>query len=236
MKELALSAYEMYGIRISRSQLASLEHYEQQLIAWNARYNLTAVKEPEKIRTRHFLDSLTCLCVMRKSSMEKVIDIGTGAGFPGLPIKIIQPGIKLTLVDSVGKKAEFCRHIVSELKLEGVEVIQSRAEEIGRDGRHRQRYDWALARAVALLPILLEYTLPLVRVGGSVLAMKGESAHSEVHNGENAMKVLGGHLREVLPVHLPGVAEDHHLIVVDKVAATPDGYPRRIGIPAKRPL
>ena len=236
MKELASSAYEMYGIRISQSQLASLEYYEQQLIAWNARYNLTAIKDPDKIRVRHFLDSLSCLCVMRKSSMEKVIDIGTGAGFPGLPIKIVQPGIELTLVDSVGKKTEFCRHIVRELKLEGVKVIQSRAEEIGKEGRHRQRYDWALARAVAVLPTLLEYTLPLVRVGGSVLAMKGESAHSEVQNGENAMKVLGGHLREVLQVQLPGVAEDHHLIVVDKVAATPDGYPRRIGIPAKRPL
>ena len=236
MKEIARLAYELFGIHVSRAQLTALEVYQDKLLEWNTRYNLTAIKEPDKIRVRHFLDSLTCLSVMRGSRMERVIDVGTGAGFPGLPIKIIQPEIQLTLIDSVEKKTDFCQHIVEELQLKGVQVIKSRAEEIGRSSQHRQQYDWALARAVAILPSLLEYLLPLTRVGGAALAMKGESAHSEAHSAENAMRLLGGHLREVVQVHLPGVAEDHYMVVVDKVAATPDEFPRRTGVPAKRPL
>lgn len=236
MRELAQLAYEMYAIRLSPSQVSALETYEKQLIKWNAQYNLTAIRDPKQIRIRHFLDSLTCLLVMRDPAPEYVIDIGSGAGFPGLPLKIVQPSIQMTVVDSVGKKVKFCQHIVQTLKLEGMKVIQGRAEELGQLSQHRQRYDWALARAVAILPSLLEYLLPFVRIGGSVLAMKGESAHSEAHASEHALRVLGGHLREILPVRLPGVAEDHYLVVVDKVAATPPGYPRRVGVPLKRPL
>jgi 16S rRNA (guanine527-N7)-methyltransferase len=146
------------------------------------------------------------------------------------------PKTQLTLVESVGKKAEFCRHVVKILDLEGVEVVQVRAEVIGQDPDHRERYDWAVARAVAILPVLAEYLLPLVRVGGSMLAMKGESGPAEAHSAERALKVLGGHLRQLLPVTLPGVAEERYLVVIDKVAATPMAYPRKVGIPAKRPL
>lgn len=236
MREVAQLAYDLFAIRLTQSQLSALEIYEQQLIKWNTQYNLTAIKDPEQIRIRHFLDSLTCLLVMRDSAIERVIDVGSGAGFPGLPIKIVHSTIQMTLVDSVGKKVKFCQHIVQKLNLEGVRVIQGRVEELGHHPQHRQRYDWALARAVAILPALLEYLLPFVRIGGSVLAMKGESAHSEAHSAEHALRVLGGHLREILPVKLPGVAEDHFLVVVDKVAATPPGYPRRVGVPVKRPL
>jgi 16S rRNA (guanine527-N7)-methyltransferase len=165
-----------------------------------------------------------------------VIDVGTGAGFPGLPLKILYPNMHLTLVESVGKKASFCRHIVKTLGLEGVEVIQDRAENVGQMPAHRETYDWALARAVAILPVLAEYLLPLVKVGGAMLAMKGESGPAEAHASEHAARMLGGMLRKLTPVSLPAVAEERYLIVIDKVAATPAGFPRGVGIPAKKPL
>jgi 16S rRNA (guanine527-N7)-methyltransferase len=223
-------------LRLSPSQQAILALYERELMDWNTRFNLTAIRDPEEVHIKHFLDSLTCLLAMRDTPLGRLIDIGTGAGFPGIPLKIMLPRVQLTLVESVGKKAEFCRHVVNILDLQGVEVIQQRAETIGQDPAHRERYDWAVARAVAILPVLAEYLLPLVRVGGSMLAMKGESGPAEAHSAEHAIKLLGGHLRQLLPVTLPGVAEERYLVVIDKVAATPAAYPRKVGIPAKRPL
>lgn len=236
MQVLSQYAHHQLGLRLSRSQLSALSLYERELVDWNTRFNLTAIRDPQEIHIKHFLDSLTCLLVMRDSPIERLIDIGTGAGFPGIPIKIIYPKLQLTLVESVGKKAEFCRHVVKILDLHGVEVVQERAEALGQDPDYRERYDWAVARAVAILPVLAEYLLPLVRVGGGMLAMKGESGPAEAHSAEHALRVLGGHLRQLLPVTLPGVVEERYLVVIDKVAATPSGYPRKVGVPAKRPL
>ena len=182
MRELARLVHSFLGIRLSSSQLAALTCYEADLVDWNSRFNLTAIDTPDTIRIKHFLDSLTCLLVMKDRPMERIIDIGTGAGFPGLPIKIVYPSLGLTLVDSVGKKVDFCRHITQKLGLENVEVIQGRAEELGQLPKFREQYDWAVARAVAILPVLAEYTLPLVRVGGVMIAMKGESAPAEAHS------------------------------------------------------
>jgi len=236
MKDLAQQAYNLLNIQLTPGQLSALECYERELIAWNERMSLTAIREPGQIRIKHFLDSLTCSQVLSDSPAERVIDVGTGAGFPGIPLKIVNPAIELTLVESVGKKAEFCRHIVKSLGLQKVNVVQERVEALGRASAHRQRYDWAIARAVAIMPVLAEYLLPLARVGGSILAMKGESAPAEAHQAERAIRLLGGHLRKLIPVTLPGVVEERYLVVVDKVAATPNGYPRRVGIPAKKPL
>ena len=144
--------------------------------------------------------------------------------------------MELTLVESVGKKAEFCQYIVDTLALDSVTVIKQRAEVIGQMPSHRQKYDWAIARAVAILPVLVEYLLPLVRIGGSLLAMKGDSAPAEAHEAEYAISLLGGHLRKLIPITLPGVVEQRYLVVIDKIAATPDTYPRRTGVPAKNPL
>jgi 16S rRNA (guanine527-N7)-methyltransferase len=165
-----------------------------------------------------------------------LIDVGTGAGFPGIPLKILYPNLRLTLVESVGKKAMFCQHIVRVLELEQVEVIQARAEDLGQTPQHREKYDWAIARAVANLHVLSEYLIPLVRLGGSMLAQKGESGPAEAQSAEEAMKLLGGKLKQLIPVNLPSVAEDRYLIVVEKVAATPPKYPRKPGIPMKQPL
>jgi 16S rRNA (guanine527-N7)-methyltransferase len=236
MNEFARQAHQIVGLRLTKEQLVALEYYERELLDWNARFNLTAIDDPEKIRVKHFLDSLTCLIAMRHQPMERVIDVGTGAGFPGIPLKIACPTMQLTLVESVSKKTAFCQHMIEELKLKGVKVIQERAEVAGVSPEHRQQYDWALARAVASMPVLMEYLLPLVRVGGHALAMKGESAPAETQLAEHAMRLLGGHLRQLVSIHLPGVEEERFLVVVEKRAATPDRYPRRAGIPAKRPL
>jgi 16S rRNA (guanine527-N7)-methyltransferase len=236
MQEFARHAEHLLGVHLRRSQLAALSLYERELVDWNTRFNLTAIRDPQEIYIKHFLDSLTCLMALRETPPDRLIDIGTGAGFPGIPIKVFYPKMQLTLVESVGKKAEFCRHVVHMLDLQGVEVIQERAEVLGQDPIYRERFNWAVARAVAILPVLAEYLLPLVRVGGSMLAMKGESALAEAHSAERALGMLGGHLRQLIPVTLPGVAEERYLVVIDKVAATPQGYPRKVGVPAKRPL
>lgn len=236
MDKLAQEFHALTGGRLTPPQIKALETYNQELLTWNKIHNLTAIREPEQARIKHFLDSLSACLVMNSSPLERVIDVGTGAGFPGLPLKILYPQMHLTLVESIGKKATFCEHVVTILELEGVEVIQIRAEELGRLAQHREQYDWALARAVAVMPVLLEYLLPLVRVGGSVLAMKGESGPAEAQTAENAAQILGGHLRQLHPLTLPGVVEERYLVVVDKVATTPEKYPRRVGIPAKRPL
>jgi 16S rRNA (guanine527-N7)-methyltransferase len=162
--------------------------------------------------------------------------VGTGAGFPGIPLKILYPNLKLTLVESVGKKTAFCQHIVNTLKLENVNVVKARAEEVGQDRRHREKYDVAVARAVANLNVLSEYLLPLVRLGGIMLAQKGESGPAEAQSAEGAMKILGGKLKQVIPIHLPGIVDDRYLVLAEKVAAAPQNYPRKPGMPAKMPL
>ena len=236
MKELVQYTHSLLNWRLTPAQQRGLGIYEQVLLDWNTRMNLTAIQDVEQVRIKHFLDSFTCLLALRNTPMERVIDVGTGAGFPGIPLKIIFPAMRLTLVETVGKKAEFCRHVVAQLGLEGVEVVQDRAEALGQNPAYRQQFDWALARAVAILPVLVEYLLPLVKVGGAMLAMKGEGAPAEAQAAEKVIKLLGGHLQRLVQVNLPGVVEDRFLVVVDKLAATPPAYPRRVGVPSKKPL
>jgi 16S rRNA (guanine527-N7)-methyltransferase len=236
MEKLFQDIKQMLGISLQPRQSAALERYEQELLDWNARFNLTAIRDVEGIRTKHFLDSISCLLVLRDKPPARLIDIGTGAGFPGIPIKIMLPNIQLTLVESVGKKADFCTHIVKTLGLEKVEVLQCRAEDLGQMPRYREQYDWAVARAVAAMPTLAEYLLPLVKIGGAALFQKGENGPAEAQASEKAARLLGGHLRKLNPITLPGVAEERYLIVVDKIAATPPQYPRRVGVPTKTPL
>lgn len=236
MKQFSQLVYQRTGWRLSSRQLEALRLYESELLTWNERFNLTAIHDSEEIRIKHFLDSFTCLQVMRNQLGIRLIDVGTGAGFPGLILKIANPALQVTLVESVGKKVDFCRRIVELLGLEQVSVVQDRAEALGKMVEHREAYDWAAARAVAVMPVLAEYLLPFIRIGGSMLAMKGENAPVEAHAAEHALRVLGGRLRELVPVVLPGVAEERYLVVVDKIAATPPAYPRRVGIPSKRPI
>ncbi len=236
MSDLTLLARRWLHWHLTPAQQAAFDRYLEELLAWNQRFNLTAIREPEQIVLKHFLDSLSVLTVTECLDGRRVIDVGTGAGFPGLALKIACPEMRLTLVESVGKKADFCRHMVEVLELEGVEVIAARAEEVGRRPAHREAYDWAVARAVARLPILAEYLLPLVRLGGAMLAQKGETGPAEAQQARHAFAVLGGELERLQPLTLPGITETRYLILVRKRAATPAGYPRRVGVPAKRPL
>ena len=227
------------NIALTRRHLAALELCYRELLEWNRRFNLTAVTDREGVLVRHFLDSLSCLNALPQEDLAagaRVIDVGTGAGFPGLPLKIVCPGMRLTLLEATGKKVTFLEHLVRILELTDGTVIHGRAEELGRRPAHREQYDWALARAVAEMPTLAEYLLPLVRVGGAVLAQKGEGAAAEVHGAAAAMMRLGGRVRRLVPVELRGLAETRYLVVVDKVAATSEKFPRRPGVPAKRPL
>src|SRR5512135_134597 len=236
MEMLARRAQDLFHVRLTGRQIMSLITYERELLDWNQKFNLTAIRDAESIRTKHFLDSFSCVLAWKASPPDRLIDVGTGAGFPGIPLKILYPNLRLTLVESVGKKAMFCQHIVRVLGLEHVDVIQTRAESLGQSPQHREKYDWAVARAVANLNVLGEYLLPLVKVGGRALAQKGESGPAEAQSAEKAMGLLGGKLKQIIPVNLPGVADDRYLVVVEKIAATPPKYPRKPGIPVKQPL
>ena len=236
MDSLIQDAKTLFKVHLMARQVVALINYEKELLEWNQKFNLTAIRDVESIRTKHFLDSYSCVLAWKANPPNRLIDVGTGAGFPGIPLKIIYPTMHVTLVESVGKKAMFCQHVVKTLGLENVEVIQARAEDLGQNPAHRESYDWAVARAVANLNILSEYLLPLVKLGGTMLAQKGETGPAEAQSAEKAMKILGGKLKQLIPVNLPGVADDRYLVLVDKVAATPPKYPRKAGIPMKMPL
>ena len=221
---------------LSAAQIEQFMAYQALLLEWNGRMNLTAVREPAEIRLRHFLDSLSCARVMGDLNGRSLIDVGTGAGFPGLPLKILFPQLKLTLVESVVKKTHFLQAVVDALALNNVTILSERAELLGQLPQHRQQYDWAVARAVAELRVLVEYLLPLCAVGGSMLAQKGEGVVAELANAQAAIQLLGGGEPELAQVTLPERDQPHYFVTVKKIGETPQKYPRRVGIPAKRPL
>jgi 16S rRNA (guanine527-N7)-methyltransferase len=235
--ELLRAGAEEWGLKLSPEQIEAFEVCYQELVAWNEKANLTAITSYEEVQTKHFLDSLSCLQVLANCPVEiSCIDIGSGAGFPGLPVKIVWPQMHLTLLEATGKKADFLEHIVARLGVGGVEVVRARAEEVGQRAEYRESFQVALARAVAALEVLAEYALPLLGLGGVFVAQKGRDVQEEVRTAEAAVKTLGGELQEVKPVRLPGLSDVRHLVVVRKVSSTPREYPRRPGIPAKRPL
>jgi 16S rRNA (guanine527-N7)-methyltransferase len=225
-----------FGLSLSDRQVEQFARYQELLLAWNKLMNLTAITEPAAVQTRHFLDSLSCFTVMGHLGDCSLIDIGTGAGFPGLPLKIINPEIRLTLVDSVTKKTRFLQEVVSQLDLNQVKVVTERAEVLGRSANHRGQYDWVVARAVAEMRVLVEYMLPLGCQGGRILAQKGKKASEETAAAVPAIELLGGGLPRLYPIELPLTGEVHYLVLIDKVAETPAQYPRRPGISSKRPL
>jgi 16S rRNA (guanine527-N7)-methyltransferase len=238
MDKLLRGAREL-GITLKETHLALFQTYYEELVEWNRRFNLTAITDYEGVQVRHFLDSLSCLLVLPRAELQagaRVIDVGTGAGFPGLPLRIVCSGMRLTLLEATRKKVDFLEHLLRRLGVSDVEVIHARVEDLGHRPGYREGYDWAIARALAEMPTLVEYLLPLVRVRGAMLAQKGENAPAEVHSAEEAIRILGGRVRKLVPVDLHGLAETRYLVIVDKVAATPEKYPRRPGIPEKRPL
>lgn len=225
-----------WGLSLTPAQLDQFDRYLALLLDWNERLNLTAVRDPLGIQQRHFLDSLSCALVTGNLRGRRLIDVGTGAGFPGLPLKILYPRLRLTLVESVAKKTDFLLAAAAELGLDDVVVLAERAETLGQSTAHREQYDWAVARGVAEMRVLAEYLLPLCRVGGHMLAQKGAGAEAETAVAATAIRTLGGGAPEFRTVQLPGRETPHFLVIVPKLAATPVAYPRRVGVPGKRPL
>ncbi len=236
MPTLQEDAQDRLGITLTSAQVAQFEQLDALLTEWNKQINLTAITDPEEVRLRHFLDSLTVVKSVALEDGLRVMDIGTGAGFPGLPLAIAFPGIKITLMDSVAKKLKFVQHVIDELELKNARTLRMRAEEAGRNGGYRERYDLVLARSVARLPTLAEYALPLAKVGGTAIAMKGETAHQEAQDAARAIRAFGGDLDRIVPFEFPTLERTHYLVTMHKVGRTPSEFPREIGMPNKEPL
>ena len=224
-----------FGLTLTDRQVEQFALYQALLVEWNERINLTGAQSSREIQSRHFADSLSCSLVTGDLGFQRLIDVGSGAGFPGLPLKILYPDMTLTLLESIGKKGFFLREVISELDLENVSVIIDRAESLAHEPAHREQYDWAVARAVAHVSPLLEYLLPFCRLGGHALAQKGSRAAQELSDAQEALCLLGGELVAQAPVNLSD-QPDAYLIVVKKISETPVKYPRRVGVQLKRPL
>ena len=224
------------GLSLTDEQLAAFQVYQAELLAWNQKVNLTSITAPDEIVSKHFLDSLAALQFQLPASNLQLIDIGAGAGFPALPLKIARPEWRVTLLEATRKKCDFLEHVIGVLRLKHARVIWGRAETVAHEDGEREQYDLVVARAVAELATLAEYMLPFVKPQGLCVAWKGEQIETELDAARDVYGQLGGRLREVRPVQVPGIERRHHLVVMEKVSRTPKTYPRREGVPSKRPL
>ena len=221
-------------IKLTNKQLNEFYTYMNLLIEWNKNINLTAITEPEEIIKKHFIDSLTISKNIQKDS--SIIDVGTGAGFPGIPLKIVREDINVVLLDALNKRLNFLNEVIKENKLENIETVHFRAEEIGKNKKYREKYDIATSRAVAQLNILVEYLLPLVKIGGKCICMKGSNVEEELKNSKKAINLLGGEIEKIEEFILPDSDIKRNVIIIKKVNSTPAKYPRKPGTPAKEPI
>ncbi|MCK9267377.1 MAG: 16S rRNA (guanine(527)-N(7))-methyltransferase RsmG [Alkaliphilus sp.] len=229
------------GIEISQYQIEQFIKYKDILLEWNQRMNLTAITEEREIIIMHFLDSISCLqtgYLSMRSTGESIrlIDVGTGAGFPGIPLKIMLPGIKLTLMDSLKKRIGFLKEAGKELGLDGVEFIHGRAEDFGKNKDYREKYNCVVSRAVAALNILVEYCLPFVKVGGYFICQKGPKLIEEMEEAKKAIKILGGKIVEQVKIDIPFSDREHYILITEKIKQTPIKYPRKAGKLSKNPI
>lgn len=225
---------EEIDIDLNVEQLWKFYSYMELLIEWNEKINLTAIIEPEEIILKHFIDSLTIYKYIEKDN--KVVDVGTGAGFPGIPLKIANPELKITLVDSLNKRLIFLQDVINKLQLKNVEIIHARAEEFGQNKKFREKFDIATSRAVANLSTLSEYLIPLVKLNGKCICMKAADADQEIKEAKKAINVLGGTIKEVENFMLPQSDIGRTIIIINKEKTTPTKYPRKAGMPSKDPI
>ncbi len=233
--DLLVTGAREFDLDLTPAQLDQFSRYADLLIDWNLRFNLTSIVDLHDIVIKHFLDSLSTLRSIPPGPI-KLIDVGAGAGLPGLPIKLVRPEVSLALLEATRKKCDFLKAVIDDLHLSDVKVVNARAEEAGRMEEHREQYDIAVARAVADLPVLIEYLLPFVKIGGFAVAQKSREAEDEFERADTAILLLGGLGSEIIRVKVPGLNEERTLILVEKITATSDEYPRRTGVPSKKPL
>ncbi len=238
-ENILIDGAQRLGINLSEEQIKKIYIYLKLLVQWSQKINLTSLKTPQEIIIKHFLDSISCIKVIKKyidTERINIIDIGTGAGFPGMPIKIVCPSIRLSLLEAKKKKTIFLEKAIEEINFQQVKILNGRAETIGKDPENREKYDIAISRAVASLNVLSEYCLPLVRVGGLFVAQKGRSYKKEIDKALKAVQLLGGELSGVENVTIPFINQERYLLVIKKIKYTPLKYPRKEGLPQKRPL
>lgn len=230
------AAMAEYGLNATESQIEAFNRYYELLIEWNEKINLTAITAPKEVAIKHIVDSLSCYKAELFKDGTSLIDVGTGAGFPGLPLKIFCPSLKLTLLDSLNKRIKFLQLVVDELGLKKVEAVHARSEEAARNKKYREKFDLATARAVARLPIICEYCLPFVKPGGTFIALKGRQYEEETIEAQKAVKILGGEITATLPVKLPEIEDKRAVIYIKKIKTTPKTYPRKAGTPERNPI
>mgnify|MGYP002626236688 CR=1 FL=1 len=235
-KENLSDAAQKYGIKLSEYQLLQFDKYFKLLLEWNEKINLTAITDPKEVAIKHMIDSISCWDDKLFDENITVIDVGTGAGFPGLPLKIYKPDIKLTLLDSLNKRVNFLNVVSNELGLTNVKCIHGRAEEAGRNKELREKFDFVVSRAVARFPVLAEYCLPFVKKGGVFAALKGMKYAQEAEAGKRAIEILGGGIPRCVEVKLPDIDDRRAVIYITKKKTTPNTYPRKAGTPDKNPL
>ena len=237
--ERLIHGAKQLGLTLTSKQVEQFQLYYEELVKWNKKVNLTAITDYEEVQLKHFLDSLAVMLVLEDERWTKkdfrLLDVGAGAGMPGVPLKILLPGVGLVLMESTAKKTAFLDHLVGCLGLDGVEVLTGRAEDIAHQGDYRERFDLVVSRAVGKLSTVLELSLPFCRQGGLFVAPKKGQVKEEIDKATKAIAILGGRLREVKEVDMEGL-EPRLLVAIDKVSPTPPLYPRRAGVPAKRPL
>ncbi len=235
-EELLRRGAEELGVGITDEQILCLFKYMEILSEWNKRMNLTAITEVRDVIIKHFLDAFTCVATGYIRDDLRIIDVGTGAGFPGIPLKILYTGLRATLLDSLKKRVTFLEHAIARLNLSNTIPIHARAEELARDALHRESYELCFARAVSQLPVIAEYCLPFVKVGGFFLAMKGANYKEELRMADKGIELLGGRITQVQHFCLPFTDINRHIIIIEKVRPTEAEYPRKAGRPTKKPL
>lgn len=236
--ELFATTLSNHNLKLSAKQEQQFKTYFKELIAVNEHVNLTRITEEDEVYLKHFYDSLTPLLLVPEVFTEgaKVCDVGAGAGFPSLPIKILRPDLRLTIVDSLGKRLKFLQELLDKLEISGVELVHGRAEDVGQNPAYREQFDLVTARAVARMSVLSEYCLPLAKTGGKFVALKGPKAASELADAKKALDTLGGKVSFSQEFTLAGTEEERTIVVVDKVKKTPAKYPRQAGTPNRKPL